>query len=344
MSCEFPQYSNSAKLGEQGVSIVAKIISDSFGWLFKRNHQEHDFGIDGQIELVTEDGFVTGQMLAAQIKCGISFLKEKNQWGYVYRGERKHFNYLTNYPTPVIIIICEPNTSECYWVRFDPEQTESTGTGWKITVPFENNLSTSKEKITSFLRPVRDSYAELEHYWEINKVISESGIILYVLDEKDIEEKEIILPRAFFDRLRATRELAAQCQGKVEILFSGYNDDPREVWEIPEIRDYIAVLEIALDDLLFFARVEQPTYTLLTFALCQTKVDFMPALDQPGAKSKHFTYDPLPVAEFITRHCPALNKLTEWLNMPREEEKRLFYDVVKCLGLHDLKNTLTVPN
>jgi hypothetical protein len=33
-------------------------------------------------------------MLACQIKCGKSFFKESNRWGYVYRGETKHFNYL----------------------------------------------------------------------------------------------------------------------------------------------------------------------------------------------------------------------------------------------------------
>lgn len=63
MRAGFPQYSNTAKLGEFGVRIVSKVISDTFGWLFKRNHQEHDFGIDGQVELVTNDGAVTGVII-----------------------------------------------------------------------------------------------------------------------------------------------------------------------------------------------------------------------------------------------------------------------------------------
>ena len=126
MSVDFPQYSKNAKLGDLGVSIVARMISDYFCWLFKRNHQEHDFGIDGQIELVTDDGAVTGQLLAIQIECGQSFLNETNQWGYVYRGERKHFNYLVNYPIPVIISVCDPTSSECYWTQFRPEAVEPT--------------------------------------------------------------------------------------------------------------------------------------------------------------------------------------------------------------------------
>lgn len=178
MRTGFPQYANTAKLGELGVNIVSRVISDTFGWLFKRNHQEHDFGIDGQVELVTEDGAVTGQMLAIQIKCGKSFIAEKNKWGFIYRGEKKHFNYLVNYPIPVVVCLCDPDTFECYWVHFRPELTEPTESGWKITVPFENKLRESKELLNALVEPVRDGFAELEAYWELNKMIAESSIVL----------------------------------------------------------------------------------------------------------------------------------------------------------------------
>jgi hypothetical protein len=332
MKTELPQYSNSAKLGDLGVSIVARIVSDSFGWLFKRNHQEHDFGIDGQIELVTESGAVTGQLLAVQIKCGKSFIKETNEWGYVYRGERKHFNYLVNYPIPVMIVLCDPDSSECYWTQFPPEATESTDVGWKITVPFENKLATSKGALTALVAPVRDGFAELQEYWEINKLIVDSSIILYILDEFDVKHQEVAKPRAFFDRLRTTKELAASCQGKVEIMFSGYEDDPRKLFEIDEVREYVAKLDSVLPDLFFFARSEQPTFTLMIFALCQTKFEFA-GDHSPAARFKQVYFDALPVVDFIERHCPALNELTEWLNMPLDDEKRLYFDVVRCLSI-----------
>src|SRR5450631_2522034 len=77
----FHQYTPSAKLGDVSIGIVSRRVSEEFGWLFKRNHQEHDFGIDGQIEVVTDAGSVNGQMLACQMKCGISFFRESNKWG-----------------------------------------------------------------------------------------------------------------------------------------------------------------------------------------------------------------------------------------------------------------------
>jgi hypothetical protein len=275
---------------------------------------------------------VTGKMLAVQIKCGQSFLSEKNRWGYVYRGERKHFNYLFNYPIPVIIAVCDPDSHRCYWVHFRPEHTQATDAGWKITVPFKNELATSKDALTALVSPVRDGYAELESYWKTNKLTSTASIIIYVLDATDIKYQETVHPRAFFDRLRLTREIASQCQGKVEFTFAGYDNDARELYEIPEVREYIALLDAALPDLLFFVRTEEPTYTLTTFVLCQAKVEFVKNAP-PSSGVKHVSVDPIAVMEFIERHCPALNEITEWLNMPPEDEKRLYFDVVRCLGL-----------
>jgi hypothetical protein len=120
----FPQFARSAKLGNLGVSIVSAIVDEKFGWLFRRIHQEHDFGIDGQIDVVTEEGFVTGQMLGCQIKNGPSHFGESNRWGYVYRGKTKHFSYLASCPLPVLIIICEPETREGFWVRFRADEAQ----------------------------------------------------------------------------------------------------------------------------------------------------------------------------------------------------------------------------
>src|SRR5687767_1864862 len=121
MSEGYPQRTKSAHLGELGVSLVSRVVHEEFGWLFRRNHQENDFGIDAYIEVVTSNGSVTGQMLAVQIKCGASYFAETNRWGFVY--QTKHFNYLANCPIPVLLILCHPETNECYWVKFAPEET-----------------------------------------------------------------------------------------------------------------------------------------------------------------------------------------------------------------------------
>lgn len=332
MSSGYPQFTRSAQKGERGVNVVSRIVNETFGWLFKRNHQEHDFGIDGQIEVVTHNGSVTGQMLAVQIKYGKSFFQEKNKWGYIYRGEQKHFNYLTNYPVPVLIVICHPKSEDCYWVKFDPEQTQTTGAGWKISIPFENKLNEAKGAVEAILPPLQDSLSDLQAYWAVNNLMIESSYIHFIIDRIEVRGLNTTRPREFFDRLRKTKELAYQCQGKVEISFHGYDRDVRELFEIEEVRRYISVLDVALPELFFFVRTEAPAHTLKTFALCQTCVS-LPDGRSTRKITRKVVFDTDKIGAFLIRHWPGLNEMTEWLSMSIEENKKISFDVVRCLGL-----------
>ena len=329
----FPKYTHSARQGELGVNLVAKIVSDTFGWLFSRNHQEYDFGIDGQMELVTDDGAVTGQQIALQIKHGRSYLQEKNRWGYVYRGELKHFNYLSNYPVAVVIVICDPDSKECYWVHFKSDQAQRTETGWKLTIPFGNKLAVSKNVLAALVPPITDSLTDLQAYWALNKMIVEAPSILFILDDHDVRTMDASRPRHFFDRLGSNKELAFECQGKIEFSFSGYDRDPRELFEIGEVREYVALLDAALPELFFFVRTERPAQTLHTFLLCLSEVSW-----EDGRSTRDVTrkvsFDTDRMAEFFARHYPALNKMTEWLEMSIDENERISYAVAECFGFN----------
>jgi hypothetical protein len=332
MNYGYPRLTKSAQKGEIGVNIVSRIVNETFGWLFKRNHQEHDFGIDCQIEVVTQDGIVTGQMLAMQIKYGSSFFQEKNRWGYVYRGELKHFNYLSNYPIPVIITICHPKSEECYWVKFDAEETNLTKAGWKITIPFSNKLKTSKSALETQLTPLTDSLSELHEYWEINDLIVESSHIHYIIDKNQVHALDVASPRAFFDRLRVTKELAYHCQGKVVITIYGYEQDPRELFEIEEVRKYITALDPALPELFFFAQAEAPAPTIKLFFYCQTEVSWPDGRSTPNA-SRKLEFDTNALAEFINNHWAGLNEMTQWLSMSIDENKKISFSIMRYFGI-----------
>ncbi len=81
----YPTYSKAAQKGEAGIDLVSRIVHMELGWLFKRNHQEHDFGIDAQVDIILDDGSVTGQIVAMQIKMvNLSFKKRIN--GAMFTG------------------------------------------------------------------------------------------------------------------------------------------------------------------------------------------------------------------------------------------------------------------
>jgi len=202
-----------------------------------------------------------------------------------------------------------------------------------MTIPFENVLSSSRAALQGLVPPVHDSLKELESYWALNEMIVNSSAIFYMFDELDVRGQDVSRPREFFDRLRSTRELAYECQGKVEFSFAGYDEDSRELYEIDEVREYVTLLDAALPELFFFARTEMPTYTLITFALCQTKIAWVSGRSTRTVTRK-VSFDTDKVAAFCYRHWPGLNEMTEWLGMTMEENKRITFDVVKCFGFN----------
>ena len=90
-----PIASNEDQLGDQGVRTVDRIVSED------------------------RDRRVTGRMVAAQIKCGKSWFVEPTSdgSGWTYRGELRHLNYWLGHSLPVILVLCDPDTGDCYFTH-----------------------------------------------------------------------------------------------------------------------------------------------------------------------------------------------------------------------------------
>ncbi|MED4732433.1 DUF4365 domain-containing protein [Aneurinibacillus migulanus] len=84
-----------------------------------------------------------GQVI--QIKCGVSFFNEKNDEGFIYRGELKHYYYWINHSLPVLLIICHPTTKDSYWVHVTKINSKLLSKSWKITIPFNQRLDTESK-------------------------------------------------------------------------------------------------------------------------------------------------------------------------------------------------------
>jgi hypothetical protein len=108
----FPKLLNERLIGEAGVNAISSIINDKLKWIFRRVNAEHDFGIDGYIDIVADNGDVTGQSIAVQIKTGSSFLKRKVTAGFTFYGEKKHLNYYLNLKLPVLIVLYDQSAGD----------------------------------------------------------------------------------------------------------------------------------------------------------------------------------------------------------------------------------------
>ena len=147
---ELPQYGDDDYLGDKGVRMVDQVISDELKWIF-RDQRKADLGIDAQIELVSPEKRGTGRLIASQIKCGPSYLKEKTKSGFIFRGESKHLKYWIEHSLPVMIILCDPANNRCYWQEVSAANTELLEKGWKLIVPFSHILSADSENALTSL-------------------------------------------------------------------------------------------------------------------------------------------------------------------------------------------------
>lgn len=111
---ELPQFNEERKLAEKGVAIVKDIVDNNLNWMFRKVPLEEDFGIDGYIDILYDGKFVTGKSIGVQIKTGTSYFKNITNSGWLFYGDNKHLNYYLNNANPIIIIIVNPDTNECF--------------------------------------------------------------------------------------------------------------------------------------------------------------------------------------------------------------------------------------
>ena len=131
--------------------------------------------------------------------------------------------------------------------------------------------------------------------------------------------------------MHVTKELAYECKGKLEICLFGYDDDPRELFEIEEVRQYVALLDEALPELFFFVPTGKPASTLRLFIFC-----LMPVSWEGDRSTRDVTrrviVDLEPMGEFLERHFVGLNLMSEWVGLTEIEIERISESALSWLG------------
>ena len=210
-----PKYDDSSKKGEDGITIVKNIVENELKWVFRKNHQEYDFGIDAYVDVISELREVTGKSIAVQIKTGQSYFKEKNDFGWVFRGKLQHLNYYLNHDIPVVIILVNDLSNLAYWTVCEPKKTIRSGESWKITVLSNQILSiNSKNDLKKYVSPLTDYVSQLEHFWKGNKFFLEYQRLILVVSKEDIEKRNLNNLVSVFERIQDNSELIINYKDK----------------------------------------------------------------------------------------------------------------------------------
>ncbi len=241
---KFPSIQKTTIRGESGITIVKNIVEENLSWLFRQNHLENDFGIDAYIDVITDSGQVTGKSIAIQVKTGTSFFEEANEIGFVFRGDIKHLNYYMNLQIPILIVIVDDAGKMAYWEVFKKEKVIRAGENWKMTIPLKNTLSADlKETLQQYVGPVTDYASQFAEQWELDKILNDGNnrIILRV-DKDDVLNNDIEPVLTAIERFQQSPELILSLKSSVDISFDDFEDDKRELYEIPEVKKYLDTL------------------------------------------------------------------------------------------------------
>lgn len=311
MTEKFPTRQSVDKTAEIGVNLVSTVFNDHFGWIFRRTHQEHDFGVDAFIDYVSEEGHVTGQFIAVQIKTGKSYLSQNGNVHW-YKDSKEHLNYFLNLPTPILLIICDPDTRECYWTCLDKSKVDFGGKSWRHPVPKCQKLCKKYlSEIKHYFGEIRDHVSDFEQDYELLKMISNGSFIQYGVPKEDIENRDLKNLKSFLNRITQNEKLTIAVQGKLYISTYGYENDSREVHQIKDVRRWAKKARKKIKEWYLCAGDEPRLSTLLWMAVCTCKNKAKLKKRSDGRIGYLVECDVKELSEFLDECYHGLNEASE---------------------------------
>jgi hypothetical protein len=104
------------RTGAGGTAIADTIVNVDMAWIYRpQNLPGTDYGVDAHIEVTDDEGVETGRQVAAQVKAGRRWFREKSDAGFIHRPSDRHVKYWRGYALPVILILVDEKTRVAYW-------------------------------------------------------------------------------------------------------------------------------------------------------------------------------------------------------------------------------------
>ena len=116
----------------------------------------------------------------------------------------------------------------------------------------------------------------------------------------DVQSGDVTTVLSLLQGFLANRNAVVKGRRRVTLLFEGYDNDPRDVYDTPEIRRYAKTLDAKFPYWFYFVSLHCDTLKVLTLCLCGV------------VKVRGFsTPQPDDLKQFLLSHFDALNQLCE---------------------------------
>lgn len=145
--------------------------------------------------------------------------------------------------------------------------------------------------------------------------------VFVMFSRRQVETCDIAEPMEFLRGLTADPWVALDYCGRISLVVDGYNDDPREIFEVPEVRAFIKALDQQWPYWFFFLSQADDSIKLLESCLCDT-IEVI-----PGVAS----IDLDQMERALARHFGAMNRLCEALNVPEETIEEISEGIISLI-------------
>ena len=139
-----------------------------------------------------------------------------------------------------------------------------------------------------------------------------------VPERPEVEALDVSRTALMLSRVLADRSAVERYRGSVDLAFFGYSNDPRELYDIPEVRLFCSKLDDAFPYWFYFLSTDR--LTLGTIACCLCSVTQL----RPGVVSLGPD-----LFEFIERHYEALNWLFDNYSLDEKHNVEISHNVAQ---------------
>jgi hypothetical protein len=155
---------------------------------------------------------------------------------------------------------------------------------------------------------------------------AKADILVIAITRESVMTADIAPMLEKLTTLSSTREAALKWEGTLTFVFEGWDDDPRETAEIPEIRSYFAALAEAWPYWLHFSEKVGDTIPHVLRLLCRGRYE----RPRPGLVGWQFeSFDE--IGRVLARLFCGQNAMYDRLALPEEINERIAQEIAQLI-------------
>ena len=145
-----------------------------------------------------------------------------------------------------------------------------------------------------------------------------------VVFRAEVETADVSRTAAVLSRVLVDRSSVQRYRERVDLSFDGYSNDPRELYEIPEVRRFCKKLDESFPYWFYFLSTESFMLRIVASCLC--------SVTKPMLGIVSFGPD---LVEFITAHFQALNWIFDNYSLDERDNVEISGKVIQYFGMSE---------